>query len=130
MARPRTPAAKAKVSGAAAKNPGRFEGRTAPKRTRPVGEPFARMTVEQQEAWASFRAELPWLTSAHRALLQVACVLRARLEADSDLGVNQLQTYSSVLSKLAATPVDESKIRAGDDEEVDPTDAYFGATAH
>ena len=125
MAPPRLPAAKAAATGAAVKNPGRFKGRNAPKRTRAVGEPFAKMTLEQREAWAAFCAELPWLTSAHRALLQVACVLRARLEADSDIGVNQLQTYSSVLSKLGATPADETKVMAPDEPEEDPAEAYF-----
>lgn len=126
MARPRLPAAKAEVSGRDIVNPGRFADRKAPKGTRPLGAPFKRMTEPQREAWEHFRAELPWLNSSHRAILQIACVLRARLEADSDLGVNALATYSAVLSKLAATPVDETKVSFGDDEESDPEDRFFG----
>lgn len=126
MPKPRTPLGKALASGATVIHPERFKDRRAPKRTRPLGDPFSKMTTEQREAWEEFRAELPWLNSSHRALLQIACVFRARLEADPDIGVSQLQTYSSVLSKLGATPVDETKIGGGADEgDEDPADQYF-----
>lgn len=125
MPRPRLPQAKAEVSGAILQNAGRFADRSAPKRTRPLGEPYARMTDEQKEAWEEFRSELPWLNSSHRALLQLASVLRARLNSDPDMGVNALQAYSAILSKLAATPVDETKVSAPDDDEDSPEDKYF-----
>jgi hypothetical protein len=83
------------------------------------------MTPSQVEAWEEFRSELPWLNSSHRALLQVACVLRARLNDDPDMGVNAITTYSAILSKLAATPVDETKVSYGDDGEEDPADRFF-----
>lgn len=126
MARPRLPAAKAEVSGAAMKDAGRFADRKAPKGTRPLGSAYKSMTPTQVEAWEEFRAELPWLNSSHRALLQIACILRARVNADAEIGVNQLQTYSAILSKLAATPVDETKVSHGDDSDEDPADQYFG----
>jgi len=124
MANNRLPAVKAEVSGAAIKNAGRFEGRKAPK-ARPVGKPFARMTEAQKEAWEEFKDELPWLSHSHRALLEVACNVRARLSTGDEVGINVLQTYSSILSKLAATPVDETKVNHGDDSEEDPTDRFF-----
>lgn len=124
MARPRLPQAKAEVSGAAVVNAGRFRDRKAPK-TRPLGLPYKAMTPGQVEAWEEFRSELPWLNGAHRALLQVACVLRARLNEDPDMGVNAITTYSAILSKLAATPVDETKVAHGDDGEEDPADKFF-----
>jgi hypothetical protein len=127
MARPRLPAAKAEVSGAAVMNAGRFKDRKAPK-TRPLGAPYKTMTVGQAAAWKEFASELPWLNGAHRALLQVACVLRARLNEDPDMGVNAITTYSAVLSKLAATPVDETKVSVPDGEEEDPADRFFGRT--
>jgi hypothetical protein len=125
MARPRLPKAKAEVSGAHLKDPGRFKGRAVPTRTRPVGEPYKSMTDSQKVAWAEFQKELPWLNSSHRALLQVACVLRARLNDDPDMGVNAIATYSAVLSKLAATPVDETKVSVPDGEEEDPAAKFF-----
>ena len=125
MARPRLPVAKAEVSGAAIVHPERHRNRKAP-RARPIGEPFARMTEVQKEAWDQFRDELPWLNSTHRALLEVASNVRARLANGDEVGINVLQTYSSILSKLAATPIDETKVNHGDDGEEDPTDRFFG----
>ena len=125
MPKPRLPASKAAVSGAAIINAGRFKDRKAPKGTRPLGEPYVSMSEPEQNAWHEFASELPWLNSSHRALVQVACRLRARLNTDADMGVNALQAYSAVLSKLAATPVDESKVSMPDGDESDPTDKYF-----
>lgn len=125
MARPRLPAKKAQVSGSALINAGRFKDRKSPKGTRPLGGPYARMTDSQKEAWEEFRSELPWLNSSHRALLQVACVLRARLNDDPDMGVNAIAAYSAILSKLAATPVDETRAPVSDDSEEDSADKFF-----
>lgn len=126
MPKPRLPAAKAEVSGAVLKDAGRFADRKAPKGTRPLGAPYKMMSEAEQSAWHEFAAELPWLNSSHRALLQLACRLRARLNTDPDMGVNAMQAYSAVLSKLAATPVDETKVSMPDGDESDPADAYFG----
>ena len=126
MPKPRLPAAKAAVSGAVLNDAGRFKDRKAPKGTRPLGEPYKAMSEAERDAWHEFAAELPWLNSSHRALLQVACRLRARLSTDPDMGVNAIQAYSAVLSKLAATPVDETKVSTPDGEDSDPTDKFFG----
>lgn len=126
MPRPRLPAAKAEVSGAALIHAGRFADRKAPKRTRALGEPYKMMSDAEQAAWHEFADELPWLNSSHRALLHLACRLRARLNTDPDMGVNAMQAYSAILSKLAATPVDETKVSHGDDGDEDPSDKYFG----
>ena len=125
MARPRLPQAKAEVSGAALKNPGTFKIRKVPKGTRPLGQPYARMSEDQCAAWEQFRDELPWLNSSHRTLLRLACILTCRLD-QADVGVNQIQTLSAILSKLGATPVDETKVSVPDGEDEDPADAFFG----
>jgi hypothetical protein len=124
MSRPRLPQAKAEVSGSAVINPGRFKDRKAPKGTRPVGEPYARMTPDQQEAWREMVDEMPWLNSSHRRLLRLASILSVRLD-EADVGVNQIQTLSAILSKLGATPTDETKVRVPDDDDSDPTDEFF-----
>lgn len=126
MPNPRLPAAKAEATGAAVKNAGRYTDRKAPKGTRQLGQPYKAMSEAEVDAWHEFAAELPWLNSSHRALLQLACRLRARLNTDPEMGVNAMQAYSAILSKLAATPVDETKISHGDDSDEDPADAYFG----
>lgn len=125
VARPRLPQAKAEVSGSAIKDPGRFKARSVPKGTRAIGQPYAKMSADQKEAWADFADELPWLNSSHRPLLRIACILRVRMDED-DVGVNQIQTYSAILSKLGATPVDETKVSVPDGEEEDPADKFFG----
>lgn len=125
MANHRTPQAKAEVSGAAIIHPERFKGRQTPKRTRPIGEPYARMTDAQKEVWEECRAEMPWLTSSHRLLLRQACILAARMDTDAEFGVSATQALSSILSKLGATPVDETKVNHGGDDEDDPADKFF-----
>lgn len=124
MARPRLPAAKAETSGAAIKNAGRFKDRKAPKGTRPLGEPYLRMTDAQKEAWEEYRAELPWLNSSHRPLLRLACIWTAKMD-DAEFGVSATQALSSILSKLGATPVDETKVNHGEDDEGED-DEFFG----
>ena len=125
MPKPRLPQAKAEASGAALINPGRFKDRKAPKKTRPVGEPYANMTEPQRAAWAEYEYELPWLTSSHRPLLRLACIWTARME-DAEFGVSATQALSSILSKLGATPVDESKVNHGEGDDEDPADKFFG----
>lgn len=129
MARPRLPQAKAEASGAAIKNAGRFADRKAPKRTRPIGEPYANMTEAQKECWREMVGEMPWLHSAHRTLLRLACYHAARLDTDADFGVSATQALSSILSKLGATPVDETKVvHGGDGDDEDPAEAFFART--
>jgi hypothetical protein len=125
MPRQRLPAARAEISGAASKNPQRHRNRRAPMQASAVGDPPARMPIEQRAAWETFRAELPWLTRSHRALLQVACILCVRVEANPDVGISALRAYSALLSKLGATPLDECKVNHVDDDEPDPTARFF-----
>lgn len=126
MARNRTPQAKAEVSGAALTHPGRFKDRAAPKRTRPVGDPYANMTEAQKTCWREFVEDMPWLHSAHRTLLRLACYHAARLDTDEEFGVSATQALSSILSKLGATPVDETKVtHGGGDDDEDPAEAFF-----
>jgi hypothetical protein len=124
MPKPRVPKAKAEVSGAALHDPQRFKERKVSKRTRSLGEPYLRMTDKQKEAWAELSYELPWLNSSHRPIVRLACLWMAKME-DEDFGVSATQALSSILSKLGATPADESKVNHGDDEEEDPADKFF-----
>lgn len=124
MPRPRLPKAKAEVSGRDTINPGRFRDRKGPKRVRPVGEPYAAMTDAQKQAWAEYQRELPWLSSSHRPLLRLACIWTARMD-EAEFGVSATQALSAILSKLGATPVDETKVNHPDGDEEDPADRFF-----
>lgn len=120
----RTPNAKADVSGASAKNPQRFRDRKGPKRTRPVGEPYKNMTESQKEQWHEVVECAPWLHSAHRQLLRAFCVAAANI-AKGQTGGGNIQALSSIASKLALTPVDETKVLHGDGDSDDPADEFF-----
>lgn len=125
MARSRLPRLKAEASGAAAKNPQRFRDRTAPKRTRAIGPPYAGMAPSQIAVWEDCVENMPWLHSAHRLLLRQACVLAARMSAE-DVSVATLAALGVTLMRLGATPVDETKLIHGNDEEEDPAAEFFG----
>jgi hypothetical protein len=122
---PRLTNHKAEVTGAKTKNPGRFKDRKIPKRTRPIGDPYESMTKEQKTAWREYVKEMPWLHSAHRQLLRLACMWSAKLETDSEFGVSATKALSSLLSKLGATPTDETRVNHGSGEEEDPADKFF-----
>ncbi|MFV0675554.1 hypothetical protein [Variovorax sp. tm] len=124
MPRARTPLAKAKAAGAEIIHPERFRDRKGPKKPRVVGDPYVGMSDKEKKVWAEFRAELPWLTSSHRTLLRLACYWTAKLD-EKEFGVSATQALSSILSKLGATPVDETKVNHGDDEDEDPADEFF-----
>lgn len=124
MPRHRLPQAKAEVSGAALKNPATFKDRLAPTGLGQIGEPFPQMTPDQKAAWHDLTRDLPWLNASHRTLLRLACIISARLD-EADVGINQLQTLSAIMSKLGATPVDETRLNYAPEAEEDPADKYF-----
>jgi hypothetical protein len=120
----RLPKRKAEVSGAALHNPARYRGRSASTLTRPIGDPYPRMTGDQKACWDEFRAALPWLNGSHRTLLRLACMLSVRMD-DPEIGVNATAALSSILSKLGATPIDETRVSLGHDQKDDPDDRFF-----
>lgn len=125
MPRPRLPAKKAEVSGAVLQNAGRFAGRTTPKHQRGIGKPYVTMTPGQVMVWAECADNMPWLHAGHRLLLRQVCMLAARME-DPDMGVSALQTLGSLLSKLGATPTDETKVNHDDGDSDDDESRFFG----
>lgn len=122
MPAPRLPVAKAAVIGADAKNPSRHADRKKPKGTRAIGEPYTKMTEAEQSQWHEFVRDLPWLNSSHRVILRMACKLTVDMDGD-EFGVSKAQALSSILSKLGATPADESKVSGGGDD--DEPDEFF-----
>lgn len=118
MAAPRLPVDKAKVTGADARSPYRHEGRNKPKGTRQLGEPYAKMTDGEKAQWFEFERDLPWLNSSHRVILRIACKLAVGLDGEG-FGVSKAQALSSILSKMGATPADESRVSMPDDREPD-----------
>jgi hypothetical protein len=119
---PRLPIDKARMTGAALKNPQRYRGRTEP-HVEALGEASPYLDGIGRQAFDCFRRELPWLTEADRALVEVGAVLRARIMAGAD-SVAALRGLAAVLTKLGATPTDRSRV-AGHEADDDP-DEFFG----
>ncbi len=124
MAAPRTPVGKAKVTGAAMRNPKRHADRAEPQTGSLGGAPM-HLDKYAKRAWERFRAELPWLTSGDKALLEIASMVRGEMLKGEIPGVTKLSMYQSVLSKLGATPTDRSKVTLPDDPEEE--DEFFGS---
>lgn len=124
MANPRQPVAKAKMTGAAAKNPGRHAERSQPS-VAGLGKPSPFLDAHGKQAWEGFKRELPWLAESDRAMVEIAAHVRGRLLAGEDVGVTALSMLQSVLSKMGASPADRSKVMVPDDEAEE--DEFFGA---
>lgn len=119
---------KAEVSGAALKNSQRFKDRKTPKRTRPLGEPYATMSEGERQVWAELQQDMPWLHSGHRIIARMICHHTARLNTGDEFGTKATQALSSLLSKIGATPTDETKVSHDDGESEDPADSFFTRT--
>lgn len=116
---------KAEATAATVKDPQRFRGRKAPQKHTPLGDPSPFLKDGAIAAWEGFRREIPWLTEAHRTLVEVASNLRGRLIDGEEVGVNALSLLQVVMGKLGATPTDESKVNFGEDG--DEGDSMFDA---
>lgn len=123
MPRNRLPSAVAVATGAAAKNPQRYRGRANPK-VPPLGKPSGFLDDTARKAWACFVKELPWLTEADRAVLEVASLVRGKI-MDGIGGVNAVTELRLLVGTLGATPVARSKISQEPDEAEDDPAAEF-----
>lgn len=127
MAKPRTPIAKAKVAGRDAVNPGRFKDRKEPSSS-PLGGPSSWMKTELQHvAWEAFRKEMPWLMESHRAHVEIAAKIRARLMADDaeEVGIQALNLLRQCIGQMGGNPADASKVAVPDGEADEPEDRFF-----
>jgi phage terminase small subunit len=133
MPRPRTPAAKAKLTGADAHDPQRFRNRKEPKPSgRALGKAPAYLPPTAKKAWAVFADELPWLTFEDRGAVEVVCLMRAQIMdgMTAELPASFFGNYRMALSSLGATPVDRSKVHVADSEDEDDPFAAFDGKAH
>ena len=117
MARPRIPRAKAAVEARDKKNPQRFKNRKEPSSPGFLGDPPDWMGGEQRLAWRTFQTEIPWLNASHRGVVEIAVIIRARLMAGEECGVQALNLLRQCLGQMGATPSDASKVTLPDDDE-------------
>ena len=130
MARPRTPIAKAALTGADKINPGRFASRSEPQASgRPLGKAPGYLPPSARKAWAVFADELPWLTHEDRGAVEIVSLMRAQIMDGNtaELPASFFGNYRMALSSLGATPVDRSKVyQPPQDEEDDPFAMFDG----
>ncbi|MHC1949868.1 hypothetical protein IF803_36720 [Bradyrhizobium sp. UFLA06-06] len=117
MPRQRIPTAKARLEGRHIKDPQRY------KRNEPtadaIGDPPKWLNDAQRAAWREFAGELPWLNRSHRALVEIACAVRARLQSGEEVGTKALSLLRLCLASMGASPVDASKVSWAPDEDQD-----------
>lgn len=122
MGNPQTPLAKAKLTGAAAKNPQRFRHRADPT-TDPLGAAPSWLSGDAKKAWKKFAAEWPWLTKSDEAGLATLCMMRAQVEGADSAGLTAafFREYRMQISAFGGTPTTKGKIhQGGADDEDDP----------
>ncbi|MET4804600.1 hypothetical protein [Bradyrhizobium sp. LB11.1] len=118
MPRPRIPKARALIEGRDLVHPERHRNRNEPT-AQPLGKPPKWMTPEQSAVWRTFEGEAPWLNYSHRGLIEIASVVRARLAAGEDVGVQAMGLLRLCLGSMGLTPADASKVSWGAEESED-----------
>ena len=124
MAKPRLPQEVAKITGAVAKNAGRFRGRATPK-VKSLGLPPKRFSVAQAEIWNEFNEDMPWLGRSDRRVVGLAVMLQSVIDSDPECPVAVFAQMRMLLSAMGGTPVDRSKVAAPDEEPDDPADEFL-----
>lgn len=124
MPRPRLPQNVAKVTGAAAKNAGRFADRSSPK-VAALGSAPSGFDDLHKAAWKAFADEMPWLGKSDRTVLQIACRLRVGMETDPKFPMAGFAQLRMCLSAMGGTPADRTKVAVPDDDDEDPADKFF-----
>lgn len=112
MPRPKTPLAKARLTGAIANHPERYRDAAAVELSgKALGPAPTYLDRTQRAAWGVLAAELPWLVHEDRAAVELAAVMRARIMSRADdLTASFLGGYRGALSALGATPTDRGRI--------------------
>jgi hypothetical protein len=123
--RPRLPNDVAKITGAVAKNAGRFKGRASPK-VYSLGPAPKRFTDEQVDIWNDFNGDFPWLGRSDRALVEVAVNLLDQMrQLGDETPIALYAQMRMILGQMGGTPVDRSKVNAPDDDDKDPMDEFL-----
>lgn len=131
MPTPRTPLAKAALTGADKKDPQRYRGRTEPRVSGdPVGDPPAYLKTTAKAVWRELAVSLGWLVREDRAAVELASValgqVREFVKAGEPVPASLLAASNTALGKLGATPSDRAKVAVAPDdgEDDDPWKAF------
>lgn len=130
MPRPRTPLAKAHLTGRNKVNPARFTGRNEPLIAEDLGHApdwlIDTDITKPRDAWEQMRDSIPWLNSSHRGITAIAATVMGRMMAGQDVGIQSMNLLRQCLGQMGATPADASRVGlpAGPSEP-DPAEEYF-----
>ncbi len=132
MPNPRTPLARAKLTGADQKHPERYRDRSEPVTSdQPVGDPPAYLGEDAATVWKEAADVMGWLVREDRLALEIAAnavaAIRETAKAGDIVKAAQLTAARQALSSLGGTPVDRSKIHIPDDPDEDDPFAIFDA---
>lgn len=130
MPRPRTPLAKARLTGRDKVNPARFTGRNEPLVNDNLGYAPDWLvdtdTTKPREAWEHLRSSIPWLNSSHRGITAIAATVMGRMIAGQEVGTQSMNVLRQCLGSMGATPADAGRVGLPDAPgEPDPADEFF-----
>lgn len=117
MPRQRTPPTKARLEGRHLVNAGRYRRNEPTADT--IGDPPKWLSEPQAAAWREFAGELPWLNRSHRCIVEIASVVRARLQSGEEVGTKALSLLRLCLGSMGATPADAAKVAWAPEDEPD-----------
>ena len=130
MARPRTPLAKAALTGADRHDPQRYRPRSEPKASgRALGSAPRYLPASARRAWAVFADELPWLVFEDRGAVEVVSLMRGQImdSNTAELPASFYNAYRTALSSLGATPVDRTKVYQPPQDDADDPFGFLDA---
>ena len=132
MPRPQQPLSKAKLTGAAAKDPQRYRGRKEPATSKqPVGDPPAYLDREAKAVWRELAKNLGWLEREDRAAMESAALAIGQVRTMHKMGEivsgALMSAMNTAIGKLGASPTDRGKVfQASEDEDGDDPFSKFG----
>lgn len=136
MPNPQTPLAKAKLTGAMAKNPQRFRDRSAPASSgASIGKPPAYLGKRAKAVWSEFVDQLGWLEFEDRMALESASVaigqMRELVAAGEVINGAMFSAINTAIGKLGASPTDRGKVfQVPDEDDKDDPFARFDGKAN
>lgn len=132
MPAPRTPLAKAKLTGALKNHPERFKARSEPKVSKkPVGNPPPYLSKDARDVWKEAAASMGWLVKEDRFALEVMAnavgLIRETVKAGETISGAMINAANTAVGKIGASPTERGKVfQPGEDEDADDPFAAFG----
>ena len=115
--RHRQPLAKAKLTGASAKNPQRYRDVSDPK-VDALGNAPAILSADEREVWQEIASDIPWLKKSDAMLLAITCKLSV-LSRQPGCPVAVYAQLRLCLASMGGTPTDRGRIALPADDDCD-----------